>query len=161
VDVHLAWRAQCCKIAGGEVFLGTAPGASFRAAAALLANHGVEIAPRLGRLVMDFGLVISLDGIFGPRAPLIGSLELEGEGICDGYHPAMLTVSLSHELGEEYLRFLPQYSESAGDLEVGFVAVVGVEEPAARQVLSRVRQAGTVRMTELPKLVLAAQTAGA
>jgi hypothetical protein len=138
------------------VFLGTAPGPSFRAAAAVLGMHGVEVSPGLGRLVMEYGIVLALDGLKGPRVPLVGALVLEGQGICDGYHPAMLTVSLGEVLGEEYLRLLPQYSGSIeGGREVGFVAMVGVEAGAASQLLTRIRDAATIRMSELPQMVLA------
>lgn len=109
MDIHLAWRAEGCSCAGGEVFTGTAPWIQLRAVEELLRTCRVRA--DLARLVASYGEVLPLDAIVGSSGDEFEIVGLDSAPR-PGFRAAMVTVALEGSMGERYIEVLSAMAQS-------------------------------------------------
>ena len=147
--------AVCC---GGRVVIGTASAGQLRAAAEV-AGDVCAHSRALCRVVVDFGRLLPADGLLiGPASPL-SIVELDHTENADGFRDVMVTAGFAGPRAEAFLKSLGKQNGIAGETgDAVFIACLETGNAGA-QVLAHLRQAATIRRSELGRLVRAAADA--
>jgi hypothetical protein len=151
VDIHLAWRGRWAPAGRGRVFIGAAPGAHLCALVQAdrgSVRHGLECF----RLIREDGRVQPCDVLLVSEESRVSLLDLDS-GPAEG-REVMLTASLTGGVGDEFLIQLSRFGpgSSGRPEEVAVVACLGLGD-GCEHVFDRLNEAGTVRETEVGRLV--------
>jgi hypothetical protein len=155
MDVHLAWPAQSCPLEQSRLLLGSAPTAQLQAVADLLASYGASIRHDLFRLVTLTGQVIPTHGIAAHDGGPIGVIDLDREPQ-GGLASVMLTLALTGPAADRFRDLLRDQPHASRECHSGFVITLGLAPDAASPIFDRLSSPGTIRHSELPRLLLAA-----